>query len=125
LSHRGDTFKHLADHYETKYLVAAQYVDGHKEAGRRNLSNPKSQLKRLREVIGDHTRLRSLNYESLRDVRIQLVKTPTKATKNEPEGHQRSLVDVNRHLQFLRHMLKVARRLRWIHDDPFKRPLSR
>lgn len=119
LHHRADTFGDLADYYKAKYLVPAKYVDGKKIAGRRNLSNPESQLKRLRLLVGERRRLREITYEVLRDVRLAFLSTPTQKTAREPEGHQRSMVDVNRHLQLLRHMLKVARRNKWIHDDPF------
>ena len=119
LQHSRETFGSLADYYEAEYLIEAQYVDGRKTAGRRGLKNPKSQLKRLRELVGDSTRLRHIDYEFLRKARIALFNTPTRKTEKEPRGHQRSAVDVNRHFQLLRHMFRVALRKRWILQNPF------
>lgn len=108
------TWASLATYYETEYLIPARYVDGKKVAGRRNLRNPKSQLKRLNELIPATTRLREIDYEFARRVRLDLAAQPKR------NGGQRSMVDIDRHMSLFRHMMKVARAgLRWIHHDPF------
>ena len=132
-------FEALAKHYEDNYLVPALYVDGRKAGGRRNVKNPKLQLKQLRSLVGDKTRLRDIDYEFLRKLRLVMLREPVVIERWVPaevisrgkriikkRGQKvkferpRSMTDVNRKLELLRHMLKVARSgLHWIHHDPF------
>ncbi len=100
-----------------------------KVAGRRNTKVPKFQLKHLRAVIGDPTALRKLDYEFLLAVRIAMLDSPVviKKWQRDKEGkrvklpvqRQRSIVDVDRKMTLLRHMLRVARRKKWMVSDPF------
>jgi integrase len=134
LLHNRDTWQELADYYEENYLIEAEYVDGKKVAGRRSYKVAKYQLNTLRSLIPETQRLREMDYEFLRLLRLRLIKLPVKmmvwpdgkkpgkksGIKKREVKRQRSMIDVNRHMELLRHMMKVARRrLRWINHDPF------
>jgi len=130
LRHSRHSLNELAKYYEDNYLIEAQYADDRKILGRRDVKGPKSKLKHLRTVIGDATQLRSMDYEFVRGVRIRLLKDPVvieKWTKNEkgekvklPFSRPRSIIDVDRKMQLLRHMMRVAKRKKWIVVDPFE-----
>lgn len=130
LLNNRQNFGALATYYEENYLVPAVYVDGRKVAGRRNVKNPTLQLKQLKELIGEQTRLRDIDYEFLRRLRLTMLQMPVVierwvATEKKKRGvkvkteRPRSVIDVDRKLELLRHMLKVARRKKWIIVDPF------
>ena len=106
------SFKDLADYYEQTYLIEAQYVDGRKVAGLRDVYNAKMFLKTLREFFGK-MKLRSLRHGDIERFRSTRLKTPTKHKK------QRSIASVNRELSLLSRMLNVAQREGWIVKSPF------
>jgi integrase len=140
LQHNRDNFGELATHYKTKYLIPAKYVDGRKTEGRRSHKNARYELETLRSIIPDSTKLREMNYGFVRQVRLDLFNLPVTVMKwvpterVRPDGkvfikkrgekkefqRQRSTIDVNRKMEILRRMLKIARtHLEWIHHDPF------
>jgi integrase len=134
LLHNRDTWKALADYYEESYLIEPQYLEGKKVAGRRSYKVAKYQLKTLNSLIPESTRLRQMDYEFLRKLRLRLINLPvtmmvwpggkrpgkTSGIEKVEKSRQRSMIDINRHMELLRHMMKVARRrLRWITHDPF------
>jgi integrase len=137
--HSQDDFGALADYYLDNYLIPAKYVNGKKVAGRRSHTVAKYELKTLRTLIPDSTRLRDIDFEFCRRLRLRLIDLPVTIDKWVPKARmsrgkmrtikrgekvkvhrQRSITDVNRHMELLRHMMKVAcNRLRWVHHDPF------
>jgi integrase len=139
LLHNRDTWGALADYYRDHVLIPAQYLSGKKVDGRRSWKVARYQLKTLRSLIPDSTKLRQMDYELCRQLRLRLINLPVtmqvwapakvfrrgkevevKRGKKIETTRQRSMIDVNRHMEILRHMLKVARkRLRWIRHDPF------
>jgi integrase len=122
-------FADLAEYYEANYLIEARYADGRKVAGRRDNKTPKYMLRYLRRFVGDSTPLRSVDYEFVRGVRIAMLADPVviEQWQTNAEGQRfkvaksrtRSIVDVNRKMSLLRHMLRVAKRKKWIIEDPF------
>lgn len=132
------TFGELADYYRDNYLTEALYVDGKKFSGRRITNNPKYALEQLRAEIGAQTRLRSVDFEFVRLLRVRMLKTPViisqwipdiKEVRGQPKlvkrgkkvdfSRPRSMTDVNRKLELLRHMLNVGRRMGWLLVNPF------
>ena len=45
------TFNHLADHYEQYYLKAAEYINGHKVFGLRDVDRPKQLLRHFSRIF--------------------------------------------------------------------------
>ena len=121
------TFADLARFYEETYLIAPQYVDGRKALGLRNYYDFKLRLKALSEFFKTK-RLREITYSDLEKYRIARLKTPvlvgrnTRGTdsKGKPTSRPRSIATVNRELSLLRRVLNVAKRNRWISENPFE-----
>jgi site-specific recombinase XerD len=107
------TFAYLADYFEKNYLVAAEYVDGRKIAGRRSLEGLTAQVNAMREFFGKKP-LRSISYGDISRFRLHRLKTPCFRT-----GKQRAIASVNRELALLRKMLNVATREQWLIKNPF------
>ena len=107
------TFRDLAAYYQREYVVPPRYVQGVKVAGLRSYKSILSGLRLIIAYFGDG-QLRALDYEALQLFKTHLLNLPT------PKGQQRSITSVNRHLQILSRMLKLAHRpLRWIAESPF------
>jgi len=121
------TFADLARFYEETYLIPPQYVDGRKVAGLRNHYDFKLRLKALREFFKTK-RLREISYSDLEKYRIARLKTPVVVGRNtrgtqkhgKPVARQRSIATVNRDLSLLRRVLNVAKRNKWISENPFE-----
>ena len=107
------TFNDLADFYEEIYLVEPQYVDGRKVAGLRDWHNYRLLLTVLRNHFGNR-KLRTIMHGDVDRFRTIRLKTPTLHKK------QRSIATVNRELSLLRRVLNVAKRNKWITDNPFE-----
>ena len=121
------TFADLAKFYEETYLTAPQYVDGRKVTGLRSHYDFKLRLKALKEFFKTK-RLREITYSDLEKYRIARLKTPiivgrnTRGTgsKGNPTSRPRSIATVNRELSLLRRVLNVAKRNKWITENPFE-----
>jgi integrase len=109
------TFNELAAYFESNFIVAAQYVDGRKVAGRRSLRGLKAQLEAMRDFFGRKA-IRSITYADLSRFRLGRLKAPCIRT-----GKPRTLTTVNREMALLRRMLNIATREQWIINNPFKR----
>jgi len=112
------TFGDLAAYYKKEYLVAPHYVSGTKVAGLRSHEKLLTPFNVLVEHFGEKP-LRSITYEHLRAFKKLRLATPTRPTKREPHGHQRSLAGVNRELELMRRMLRVGLHRRWLAEHPF------
>lgn len=106
------SFNDLAAFYESTYLCPATYVDGRKVAGQRDHYNAKCMLGILRRYFGA-TKIKTLTHGQVERYRIERLQTPTK------HGRQRTVATVNRELSLLRKILNVAKRNRWIVENPF------
>jgi len=106
------TFADLATHYETHYLIEAQYVDGRKVAGVRSLKPALGAVNTLKQHFGRH-KLRSITYGGLCKYKSDRLETPTRS------GGQRAIASVQRELAKLRRMLNIAQREGWIRKNPF------
>lgn len=122
------TFADLADYFERHYVVEAEYVDGRKVAGLRDVKHAQFHLGLLRAHFGKKP-LRSITYGSVKHFKLWLLKEPV--TRRRPDGERvevkdaagrartRSITTVHRVLQLLRHMLSVAVREGWLQKNPF------
>lgn len=128
LDNKDKTFAELADHYETHYLIEAEYVEGKKVSGLRSLATPKGFLKTLRSNFG-RRQLLAITYGEIRAFRTARLKTPTRGDiarrecelKKNPKAElrcSRSIASVNRELALLRRMLNVAVQEGWIRKNP-------
>src|SRR5262245_39582442 len=144
------TFGELADYYEREKLKEAIFSGNVKVSGRKQVYTPRLYLGRQifdkwekpkpitetswRALIGNNTPLASITYERLVKFRESLF-TDYPVTKviwkKNKEGKKvrhersqtRSICDVNRRLEVLRSMFRIARLNfdpPWMHKDPFK-----
>jgi integrase len=109
------TFKELADYFEMNFLIAAEYVDGRKIAGRRSVKGLKEQLE-IMKCFFNNKPIRSISYGDLWRFKLQRLRTPTK--RNKGKG-ARAIASVHRELALLRRMLNVAVREQWLLRNPF------
>jgi integrase len=109
------TFKELADYFEKNFLIAAEYVDGRKIAGRRSVKGLKEQLE-IMKCFFNNKPIRSISYGDLWRFKLQRLRTPTK--RNKGKG-TRAIASVHRELALLRRMLNVAVREQWLLRNPF------
>ncbi|MDQ4120941.1 MAG: tyrosine-type recombinase/integrase [Acidobacteriota bacterium] len=105
-------FNNLADHYSANYLINAEYVDGRKIAGLRDVERAKGFLSHFREFFGNK-KLRELTYGDVYNYRSKRLKTNTRY------GKPRTLASMNRELAVLRRMFNIALREGWILKNPF------
>lgn len=112
------TFGDLAAFYKKEYMVPPRYVGGVKVAGLHSHHKLLTPFNVLVAQFGDRP-LRSITHDDLRRFKKLRLDTPTRPTKKEPHGHQRSLSPVNRELALMRRMLNVARHKRWLASNPF------
>lgn len=106
------TFDHLADHYKQHYLKEAQYVNGHKIYGLRDVARPKEFLKHFRSFFGKK-KLREITYTDLLIYRDKRFKIQTQYKR------QRTLASWNREAAVLRRIFNIACQQGWIHKNPF------
>ena len=106
------TFADLAEHYKKTYLIAPQYIDGRKIAGRRDWKRFRQILEVLKNHFGKDL-LKSISYSDVEYFRNVRLNTKTK------RGSQRSITTVNRELALLRRVFNVAARNRWMLRNPF------
>jgi integrase len=106
------TFAELAEHYKNTFIIAPQYIDGRKIAGRRDWRSSR----RILEVLINHFgkwHLRSITYSDIAQFRIARLNTKTR------RGTQRTIATVHRELALLRRVLNVAVRNGWLTRNPF------
>jgi integrase len=106
------TFNSLADHYEQHYLRAAEYVNGQKIFGLRDVARPKELMKHFRSFFGKK-KLREITYGDLLTYRERRFKVHTQYKR------QRTLASWNREAAVLRRILNIACQQGWILKNPF------
>jgi len=106
------TFNELADFYAVHYCKAAEYLDGKKIAGLRDVDRSKSCIVRFRAFFGQR-RLRDITYRDLRSYYSSRLKDQTHY-KRPP-----TIATMNRELGILRRIFNVALREGWITKSPF------
>jgi hypothetical protein len=111
------TLAQLVDYYRQEYLKPAVFVRDTQIAGyRQRTKTIDAYLDDYLKFFGASTQLSHITYEDLRRYSERLATTPVKFGKKTklPE-----ISTVNRKLAYLRRVLNVARRLRWIDHNPF------
>jgi len=106
------TFNDLADFYASHYCRPAEYLDGKKIAGLRDVDRSKSCLDRFRAYFGSR-RLRDITYRDLRSYYAARLKDQTHY-KRPP-----TIATMNRELGILRRVFNVALREGWVTKSPF------
>jgi integrase len=106
------TFNDLADHYSAHYLKPAEYVDGRKIAGLRDVDRAKGFLITFREHFGNR-KLREITYGDIYSYRSERFSIHTHYKR------PRTLASMNRELAVLRRILNIALREGWILKNPF------
>jgi len=106
------TFEQLAERYQEARLIPAEYIDGKKVAGHRELSPLTTYLKSLTEYFGKQ-KIRTIQFGDIEALKLHLIRKPTRADK------KRTAAAVNRELQFLRAVLNFALANGWMERNPF------
>lgn len=106
------TFDELADFYSAHYCKPAEYLDGKKIAGLRDVDRSKSCIVRFR-VFFRPRRLRDITYRDLRNYYTARLKDQTHY--NRPP----TIATLNRELGILRRIFNIALRDGWITKSPF------
>jgi integrase len=105
------TFNDLSDYFIKHYAKPAEYVDGHKVTGLRDVNNVLRYIEVLREYFGMR-KLKQISYDEIRAFRQ--ARLATKTYRKTP----RTIAYVNRELAYLRRMLNIAVRKDWIVKNP-------
>jgi integrase len=106
------TFNDLADYYESRYLHLAEYRDGRKISGLRDVSRPLGCLRSFRVYFG-RKKLREITYGDIYAYRADRLKVRTKYKR------PLTIASINRELAVLRRILNIALREGWILKNPF------
>jgi integrase len=106
------TFNDLADFYERHYCKPAEYADGKKVAGLRDVYRAQYCLRRFRKYFGAH-RLREITYRDVRDYYLMRLKEPTHYAR------QPSIATMNRELGVLRRIFGIGVREGYLLRNPF------
>jgi integrase len=106
------TFNHLSDYYEQHYLKPAEYVNGQKIFGLRDVARPKEFLKHFKAFFGKK-KLREITYGDLLIYRERRFKVHTQYNR------QRTMASWNREAAVLRRIFNIACQQGWILKNPF------
>lgn len=106
------TFNDLADFYTVHNCKPAEYVDGKKVSGLRDVQRAQSVLVRFRDYFGKR-RLRDIAYSDIRAYYTMRLKQPTHYD-NPP-----TIATMNRELGVLRRIFNIAVREGWLSRNPF------
>lgn len=106
------TFNDLANHYEKHFCQPAEYINGRRISGLRDVGRAKSLLPHLRKYFGKK-KLRTIKYSDLLGFRRIRMDTPTYAKRS------RSIGTMNRELGILKRMFNIALAESWIKKNPF------
>lgn len=107
------TFNDLADFYERHYCKPAEYADGKKVAGLRDVYRAQYCLRRFRKHFGKRL-LREIMYRDVRAYYLLRLKEPTHYAS------QPSIATMNRELGVLRRIFGISVREGWIARNPFQ-----
>ena len=106
------TFSDLADFYAANYCKPAEYVDGKKIAGLRDVHRAKYCLVRFRAYFGSR-KLREISYSDLRSYYLTRLKQETHFHRPP------TIATMNRELGVLRRLFNVGLREGWLNRNPF------
>lgn len=106
------TFNELAKIYEEQRLQPAQYKGDRKISGRRSYLTPRGHVRTL-EGYFNARRIKSITHDDIEKFRTLRLNTPINEEK------ERSIASVNRELEVLRAMFRLAVRQGWIIRSPF------
>lgn len=106
------TFDNLCDHYEKHYLKPAEYINGQKISGLRDVARPKEFIKHFKEFFGKK-KLREITYGDLLCYRDKRFKVHTQYKQ------QRTISSWNREAAVLRRIFNIACQQGWILRNPF------
>jgi integrase len=106
------TFEELAQIYEERNLVPAEYQDGRKIRGLRNHLAPLVHLRVVTEHFGAK-RIKNITHSDMEVFKQLRLKATTK------RGKTRTIATVNRELEQLRAVLRFAVRQGWLLRSPF------
>jgi integrase len=105
------TFNDLADFYSVHYCKPAEYVDGKKVSGLRDVQRAQSVLARFRDYFGKR-QLREIKYSDVRAYYMMRLKQHTHY-KNPP-----TIATMNRELGVLRRIFNIGIREGWLSRNP-------
>jgi integrase len=106
------TFNDLANHYEKNFCIPAEYINGRKVVGLRDVTRTKTVLPHFREFFGQK-KLRFITYNDLYNFRKIRMNAPTHMKV------PRTIGTMNRELGILRRMFNIALAESWIKKNPF------
>jgi integrase len=106
------TFNDLADFYVAHFCKAAEYADGKKVAGLRDVKRAQGFLVRFREHFGNR-RLSEISYHDIHLYRTARLKTHTHYKR------PLTIASMNRELGVLRRILSIGVREGWLARNPF------
>lgn len=106
------TFNDLADFYSTHYGQSAEYAEGKKITGLRDVKRAQGFLVRFREYFGKR-RLQEITYSDIHSYRAMRLKSETHY-KRPP-----TIATMNRELGVLRRIFNIAVREGWLSKNPF------
>lgn len=105
------TFDDLGDFYEAHYCKPAEYADGKRVAGLRDVARAKSSLDRFRACFG-RRRLREITYGDIRAYYAARLKQDTHY------GRPPTIATMNRELGVLRRIFNIGVREGWLGKNP-------
>lgn len=106
------TFNDLAEFYALNYCKPAEYIDGKKVSGLRDVYRAQYCVARFREFFG-RRRLRDITFEDVRSYHASRLKQKTHF-KRPP-----NVATMNRELGVLRRLFNIAVRQGWMLRNPF------
>src|SRR5947209_14928015 len=107
------TFNDLADFYSEHFCKPAEYIDGKRIAGLRDVHRAKSCLIRFREYFGKR-RLREIAYRDIRSYYSM------RLTQNTHHKRPPTIATMNRELGILRRILNIGVREGWLEKSPLR-----
>jgi len=107
------TFNDLADYYENHFCQPAEYSDGRKVSGLRDVGRARGVLKHFRKFFGNK-KIRHITYGDL------LSYKRLRMTGNSHCNKPRSISTMNRELGILRRIFNVGLAQDWLIKNPFK-----
>ena len=107
------TFNDLLVHYEQYFCVPAEYTNGRKVSGLRDVSRAKSVLPHFRAFFGNR-KLQSITYGDIASYKRMRAKQPTHLKQ------PRSVGTMNRELGILRRIFNIGLAESWIKKNPFQ-----
>jgi integrase len=106
------TFNYLADFYTANYCKPAEYADGKRIAGLRDVHRAQYCLVRFRAYFGSR-KLREITYRDLRSYYLMRLKQDTHFHRPP------TIATMNRELGVLRRIFNVGLREGWLNKSPF------